>query len=188
MTVTTSNPQATFIHIPKNAGTSITHWLISYTNTSQPMEKVHGGKHADQYRVEKFLRQRNQTLGFTFCVVRNPWDRLVSTYHYYIKRGQINPKKLSFDDFIKGKWKEGNKWGCSRKQQHQYYYDMDIILRYENLEEDFKQIQDFYGIKKDLGTKNTSKHKDYKSYYNQERIDIVAEHCKKDIKIFNYDF
>ena len=189
MTVLVKDPRATFIHIPKTGGVSISQWLTRNVKGEYLLDKQHGGKHADQTRIAKFLKLKQQPMGYTFCVVRNPWDRVVSAYHYYLRRKAID-KNISFEDFLRGQWNKskGNIWGCATKQMHEYYYDVDVILRFENLNEDFKVIQEFFGRDQSLSKNNTSNHKDFRTYYTPEMVDIVAKKHAKDIQLYNYSF
>lgn len=189
MTVLVNEPRATFIHIPKTGGVSISRWLTANARGSYLLDKQHGGKHADQKRIAKYMKIKQMDMGYTFCVVRNPWDRLVSAYHYYIREDAI-PRSLTFEQFVRGEWpdKKGNEWGCATKQMWQYGYKIDSVLRFENLEEDFKTIQDFFQINKPLHKYNKSQHRDYRTYYTSELVDIVAEKHATDIRVFQYTF
>ena len=71
-----TKPTGTFIHIPKNAGVAISQWLTHNVQGSYLFQQQHGGKHAAQKRIKKWMDadQRQMDMGFTFCVVRNPWD------------------------------------------------------------------------------------------------------------------
>ena len=64
----------------------------------------------------------------------------------------------------------------------------NYILRYENLSNDFKQIQQFTGIYVDLPHANKSTHKDYRQYYTPELKNYIGDMFNKDVKRFNYDF
>lgn len=94
-----------FIHIQKNAGTSITNALLSLPS-SQFIFPAH-------LRLED-LKFKNKTKPFIFAVVRNPWDRLVSWYemmnrksiHNDFSRYLLTPKGNSgslvdFSEFIR---------------------------------------------------------------------------------------
>ena len=135
------------------------------------------------------MKRRHNDLGFTWCVVRNPWDRIVSGYHYYVgKDARILRKNNieSFEQFLRMK-----KWGktlttsmCTFAPQN-----IDLIIRFENLNEEFQQIQKFYNVNRKLPRKNQSEHKHYSKYYTEQwMIDMVADKYDKDIKRFNYDF
>ncbi len=71
-----------FIHIPKTGGSSIGATF-----------KSRGFKHtpARQY-IEKYGRDLWDAY-FTFTIVRNPWDRLVSYYHWRRHRYEESPEK-----------------------------------------------------------------------------------------------
>lgn len=197
MTVIVREPATTFIHIPKNAGVAISNWLIEYVHGSWLLKENHGGKHADQTRIQRYCNadQRQLDMGYVFCVVRNPWDRVVSAYHYYVKQYYITEGRLGFSDqdvsweqFISKEWGNGT-LGCVNKQQVDYYTKVDHIIRYENLTRDFLAIQSRFNFWKPLPTFNKSFHKDYKTYYtNPQWVDDVAKHYHKDIKTFGYSF
>lgn len=189
MTIIVNKPQATFIHIPKTGGVSISRWLVSNASGSH-LSKGHGGKHAEQRQIQKYMDQKNIDMGFTFCVVRNPWDRLVSAYHYYNGKSKKHKIDVSFEKFVYGEWKNAkcNPWGCATKPMHVYYDDIDYILRFENLNGDFKKIQEFFGKSVPLQKHNSSQHKDFRSYYDSQMVDYVAQECAKDIELYGYTF
>ena len=178
----------TFFHLPKNAGSSIAIWLT---------DNVGGEEYHNELRhaTPENLKPLFDDFGWSFCCVRNPWDRVVSAYHYYVRRHQtsdgkygIDPLKTSWEEFANREWEHG-KWGCVHKPQTTYFDKVDCILRFENLDKDFLQIQDMYNCWRPLFTANQSKHKDYRKYYTNPRwIDDVAEHFKADIKEFGYSF
>lgn len=182
MSIFIKDPRSCFIHIPKTGGESVNHWLSAHLNASF----AKGEKHAS---YKKMQSKHHKDLGFTFTIIRNPWDRIVSGYHYY----KDNNKRIlrlnqieSFSEFLRF-----GKFGITlSKTQHSLIgNDIDLILNFENLAEEFYQIQDFYNVKNPLPYKNKSTHEHYSYYYtHQWMIDIVAKRYQEDIDCFNYEF
>ena len=178
-----------FINIPKNASSSINEAMGLKTNY----------KFAKNYDDLETL--------FSFAVVRNPYDRAVSTYNYlrqdnyWFHGSKKHPfyetaKNLTFPQFIK--WYEQNQLTFKRKalemnEQYIYVTDnnnniiVDFIARYENLNDDWKTI--CKRINKDIPLKhiNKSKRSNYEDYYDQETKDIVYNVYKKDFELFYKD-
>lgn len=182
-----------FIHIPKSGGTSIATAAI--------------GKPAGHpYLFEYYLSNKKYTKDFfKFCVVRNPYDRLVSAFAHISQR-ECNPefktlfKELninSFDDLIvnldnpKTYQKLINVIVHFRSQNELIYHKnvkMDEIFRFE----EFDSIQD--RLNKKLKTRinlkklNCSPRKNYREYYNEYSISVVERIYKKDLELFDYKF
>lgn len=189
----------TFIHIPKCAGTSVAEWAKSVPDSKNQI------KHAKMSRVAKIWPEH----GMFFTIVRNPWDRAVSLYHYVgqLANGQI-PCRVRYKQFQI--WQELYTAGlCAflqalKRQDHNVdvqdrnwqiwepqsaWLDGDhecIILRYENLPHDFRQIQDLVGCHEDLLRENASQHDDYVTYYDKESTKLVADIWATDIEKFGY--
>ncbi|MEO1394467.1 MAG: sulfotransferase family 2 domain-containing protein [Cyanobacteria bacterium J06634_5] len=185
--------KAIFIHVPKTAGTSI-YDLIGYTYI--------GHVPYDWYKSRNSVKYDTY---FKFSVVRNPWDRLVSTY-VYLKKGGNNAmdnhwakKNLSmfssFDDFVK-KWvtEENVQSWMHFIPQHQYIFDnndniqVDYIAKFENLSDDFEVISDRLNLQRSLPHVNAGKRKPYQEYYTEETKDIVSSVYAKDVQLFDYEF
>lgn len=183
----------TFIHIPKTAGVAISTLLKQHYSGYEGV-KNHGGKHADLAKVKRYRKEP----GFVFVVIRNPWDRLVSTYFYYTNRGKISSRDLSFEQFIKKEWSKG--WACSNRPQHQYFNEreVDLVVRFEQMETDLIPMFDYLNVGRSkskmcnfshLPQKNTTKRqRDYRTYYTPEMVDIVSEKLAADIEMFGYKF
>ena len=131
---------------------------------------------------------------FKFGFVRNPWDWQVSLYHYILQYpyhrlyDKINAC-TNFEVYImSGTFKTGH------LSQYEFFTDsngnllVDYIGKLETIQEDFKKIGGVIGLEMVANHVNPSKHKNYREYYNDEMIKIVADHYKRDIELFKYDF
>lgn len=181
-----------FVHNKRTAGTSITKWL-QYNFDAIKVS----GKH-------QTLKHSRSDM-FTFCVIRNPWDCAVSTHHYHLRK--INEKenrlkngrgtrKINFEKLKK--WREitdipFNEWlknnlNCLPKPYNKKIKHIEYKLRFENLENDFKIVQQYLNCYRPLEKRNTSKHKNYRSYYNDESKEIISNLYKEDILQFGFEF
>ena len=187
-----------FVHIPKCAGISVCKSLFGNL----------GGGHASirDYKIVFGNDRFNQYFKFSF--VRNPWDRLVSTY-LFLKNGGINEEDANwayenlrefsdFNSFV-------NQWVTEKNiysyihfvPQHKFLCipgssdpKLDFLGRFENLENDFNYVQERLGITANLQHKNASKMRagNYRNYYTRESRRRVYEVYKEDIKLFGYEF
>lgn len=174
-----------FIHIPKNAGTSV-------LRTLKDIETTH---HEPWWRF-------NIKDYYSFAIVRNPWDRVVSTYeycimdestHHYMNSpyGRYNKdyhllKRKTFKQCLKHV-----EWNFVRyigwQPQHFFICDknnikVNKIYRFENLSE----LEKDFNIK--LPHLNMSKHINYKNYYDDKLKNLVYKLYKEDIDLFKYEF
>lgn len=190
-----------FVHIPKTGGTSIMKALRPYG--------LKGSGHIQLSRelsVHKIGRPKRARYT-VFCVSRNPWDLVVSNYSY-IKMEKsywhsldgttnygVHPdyefvKDLSFKEFVYAlKDKKIKSKYNTLPQTYWINRKVDKVLRFENLNEDFKALCKEVGLDKvELPHLNKSTHKSYKDFYDDELIEIVRKLYHKDIETFGYEF
>ncbi len=186
--------QAIFVHITKTAGTSVAKSLFGYL----PYHYT-----ATQYRVIYGKKTFNDY--FKFAFVRNPWDRVYSSYRY-LKGGGWNEKdkvwgethlsKYSdFNDFVMH-WLtvDNTKKHIHFKPQHEFIYDgngsliVDFVAYFETLDEDFRYISSCLNIQSSLEQHNTNPGSCYIDIYSTEAKEIVESVYKKDINLFGYEF
>lgn len=177
-----------FIHINKTAGSSIEKALnVPFEHASASVKKAELGEAEWQRR-------------FTFSVVRNPWDKVVSHYAYRVKTNQhgMGDGSVSFAQWVH--------WCFEQKDPH--YRDrelmfwpqadwlcdengellVDHVYRFENLEAAFADLTKRLNLSTELPHLKPSQRKAYQSYYDQQTRDIVASHFAQDIKRFGYRF
>ena len=125
-----------------------------------------------------------------FCVVRNPYDKMVSLYFYNKSRKKI-PSNMTFKQFVKsGK-------NCNNFKYHSFrnVSTCKYFIRYETLKEDIKKMCKILKIK-NYDINNLPSHKsdtnrdsrNYRKYYDNETKDIVHNGHKKEFDLFGYKF
>jgi len=171
----------TFVHIPKNSGTSIIQWLEK--NFNEPIARNGTG----------YLHPSLPMLGATeetFAVVRNPWDRIVSLWSFWSQfEGNQN---ITFETFVRNlksyKFEE-TAWFTFDQPQKAWIPDgVTHLLRFETLENDFKVIQERLGCSEPLPHINDTLRDDYHTYYTDETRDIVAQVFKDDIEAYGFTY
>ena len=180
-----------FIHIPKTAGTSVAEALFNLPSRHIP--------------YTEYLRAspRKFRSYFKFAFVRNPWDRLVSTWSFLRKGGMNEPdrawadrhlsKYSDFDSFVRdglGR-PEVQSWIHFRPQADFILAPdgtvmVDFVGRYERIGEDFSIIARRLGVREALGAHNHSDHAPFASYFTPTSAGIVASVYARDIDAFGY--
>jgi len=184
-----------YTRVAKTASSTIVHLLQKSVEDLERLatdDWVHDKNHVPLWHLKKNIPEKEFNLYFKFGFVRNPWDRLVSAYHYSVKWFAINDaQKLNlkkFDNFsswLREMYTGFNKYGS----QWSYVRGCDFVGKTENLQEDFNIICDKIGIpQQHLPHKNKTNHKHYTEYYDDETREIVAEKYAKDIEYFGYEF
>ncbi|MDC0302892.1 sulfotransferase family protein, partial [bacterium] len=124
---------------------------------------------------------------FKFTFIRNPWDKMVSSYHF--NHHKWVPAGTTFEQYIQA-WDSGQQ--ITRfPPQHSDYLDEEVnfIGRFENLDEDYNFILKKLGLPpKELVHLNKSRHKHYKDYYNENTKEIVKRKFSKDIETWGFEY
>jgi len=139
---------------------------------------------------------------FVFAVTRNPYDRAVSGW----KHLQKDLKEHEPRGFKRGtSFKNALKNLPTREYLHDYVHITacqteslldkngelvtDMLLRMENLQQDFDIACDIIGIERyKVPHINKTKHMHYTKYYDDESRAIVEEHFAKDFEYLDYEF
>lgn len=164
-----------------------------------------GVKGAPVFRSKDYVEDRMPNDELVVGFIRNPFDRLVScwkdrcvdqlhrTYSLYGIRQDIEFAEL-VDVIVNIPHDKADKhWrpvSCDLISSDGVLMP-HYVVRYENLEEEFKQVSDLVyadtGIKLgDLPHINDSDKGNYREYYTQELIDKVAAYYRDDLENFDY--
>jgi len=200
--------KAIFFHVPKVAGYSIEQCILPGPRDYRKFNKdiVFGldkglmTQHLPYNTLQKYVDKNVLDSYFKFAFFRNTWDRLASAYFYLeplhnsIFGNFSNCIKRVCED-VKGDYVEG--WHFCRQTDYLYKNKkngelaVDYIGRYENLEQDFKNICDRLNMPyKPLKKTNRSPKKTlhYTEYYTDETKQLVYESFKDEIEYFKYTF
>ena len=206
-----------FVHIAKTGGTSVRaslnklRWHDPMYYLTWPAHKVSGlaghtlglkfPRHAHIIAASEMLPEEFFNSLFKFAFVRNPWDLQVSSFHH-IKRERPHAMNgiEDFNAFMRWKFDPDRPYqyhvDTSLSFQSDYLVDLhgnqltDFVGRYENIQNDFEFVCKKIGVNLALPHKRkaTDRSKDYRSYYDAESVDLVANHFSKDIEMLSYSF
>ena len=177
-----------FIHINKTGGSSIEKAL------NLPFEHLTASEKIRQIGLERWNSR------YTFAVVRNPWDKVVSHYFYRVQTNQTNMGNghISFEDWVRLAYGDKDSRFYDKKKMFMPQLNwisnsddeiiVDFICRFEKLSNDFEHVCNRVGMPAELPHVKTSKRGDYRDYYCAETSEIVHQHFYKDIEKFNYSF
>ncbi len=205
-----------FVHIPKTGGTALALALEGRAMADDIMigdtpkarrrrRRIKGvatrgrlWKHARLADAEGLVTREEMTQLFVFTLVRNPWDRIVSYYHWlraqeFDHRAVTLAKRLELADFIAhphtANTIRANPYG-------RYVRDpdgverADLFLRIEHLETDIGPLETHLGFRlAPLARANASdRARDWRVYYTDAAAERVATLCAEDIARFGYGF
>ena len=199
-----------FLRIPKNASSSIMEALgtrnIAKRYQLELKNKLDKNIYKDVFDVTHARPDELRTVissieldCFSFAVVRNPWDRVVSMYHFGRKMGLANlfglNNDLSFDDFCETlKSREGDRSFLPVFKQIEWInssIEVNEVLRFENLQQDFQNMVEKNNISKistTLPHVNSTDHKNYRDYFNFNTKKIIKTVFEQDCDNFKYIF
>jgi hypothetical protein len=185
-----------FVHVPKAAGTSVS--MVLY------------GRHLGHIKardMQRYIGSDFQKL-FKFAYLRNPWDRLYSTYHF-VKQGGTSvvpvtnakqyqvPEFSTFERFVY-EWladKDLMKLDYVFMPQSSFILDndnkliVDYIGYFERFNEGIAEINQKLGRDLKIPVVNeVKKAVGYRDAYNSQLRNFVGDLYKQDVEIGNYDF
>ena len=147
--------------------------------------------------VRSFVPEDSWNSYFKFAFVRNPFDIIVSRYHWDVKgKGSQSTSVTGFREWLPSYCNpNGTYW-----QDEQWRYitlgdgiAVDYVGQYESLNDEYEKIvTDHLGIT-DVPTLGFQKsgYRDkthYSEYYDDASIELVYRYFAKDLALFNYTF
>ena len=204
-----------FVHIPKTGGTAMAlaledrakadDILIGDTPKAVKRKKrlkdvqTNGRlwKHSRLCDVEPMVSRDEMERMFTFTLVRNPWNRVVSYYHWLQDQSFDHPavrfaQTLPFDAFVNEPHTQSS---LAANSYDSYMRDgagtehCSLYIRLERLAADMSPLVDHLGFMPNVPVANASKRdSDWRGYYNSQTRDLIGNLCASDILRFKYSF
>lgn len=204
-----------FVHIPKTGGTALSLALegramaddLLFGDTPKAVKRRKRAKalmlerdlhkHARLADIDGAVPQSALDDYFIFTLVRNPWDRIVSYYHWLQLQNWDHPavhlaKAVDFTTFL-------NDPATQKSLALPYaYYLTDNMgmeraghyMRLETLDQDLTPLWDHLGFcLSPIARQNASpRRRDFRGYYTEADRELVANLCATDIARFGYAF
>lgn len=195
-----------FIHVPKTGGNSIQNILSNYSDDKIVCLAPHqDGLERFEVRSKIYKTHKHSTLSdyrreygdkmskglFTFCCVRNPWERVVS--HYFSPhRGVIAWEKDNFLRFIRSSEVKPLRFfiaedGLNENNLQHGIDNMSKILRFETIQADFDDVCKLLGLPcSELPHRNKSTRDEYTKYFDTNSAEAVFNKFHDEISHFGY--
>lgn len=205
-----------FVHIPKTGGTALALALESRAMHDDiligdtPKARARKGrlnglgakgrlwKHSTLADIDGLVTAQELAQMFTVTLVRNPWDRAVSYYHWLRGQGFDHPavtlaKMLDFSGFLNHPQTQA---GFRDWPARAYMRDASgqeqcrLYLRLEHLAADIAPFEAHLGFSiTPLARANVSdRARDWRGYYSDADAALLGACCAEDIGRFGYGF
>lgn len=200
-----------FIHVPKTGGNSIQSILSDYSEDEiVASEFYHDNKERFEISgIHPSLRKHSRIKDyralldrklydrlFKFSTIRNPWERLISLYFTpssnrtdwsreiflrLVERTDPVEQYIALPDSL---WSR-----VSGKVMAPIDRDLDYLIRYENLDDDFRKVCVQSGLPEmSIPTFNKSKRAHYSEYYDDALVDVIYKKFRQEIDWAGYTF
>jgi hypothetical protein len=205
-----------FVHIPKTGGTALS--LALETRAAKddiligdtPKARARKGrlkgiktagrlwKHSTLADVDGLVTDAEVAGFFAVTLVRNPWDRMVSYYHWLREQRFAHPavglaKALDFSAFLHHPQTQSSLalWPYGAYMRDRSGVERcRLFARLEHLDVDLAPFEAHLGFRlSPLPRVNESARvRDWRRYYSDADAELVAEVCVEDVARFGYGF
>lgn len=206
MAVISERKKFIFIHIRKTAGSSIRSslhrnipekYLLKVSNRAlrrlgfREIKKPNPlPNHATALDYAHYLGERYDEF-FTFAFSRHPYDWHVSYFHYLTEAESepLHPmvRNMDFLEYIQWRCGEGLELQSDWVTNENGDLMVDFLGKVENISDDFEFLKRKLNLIGRLPKKNTSSHKNYQHYFNEETAQLVRDFYAKDFDLFGYE-
>jgi hypothetical protein len=154
-------------------------------------------KHSARSDIAGLLPEEDLDALFAFTLVRNPWDRVVSYYHWLQGQSFDHPavrlaKSLTFQNFVIHPQTIAALRAtpaASYMQRPDGSLHCNAFIRLEHFRADAAPLFDHLGFELELPRVNASgRQADWRVYYDEASEAAVSEACAADIERFEYSF
>lgn len=193
------NNRVIFIHVPKTAGNALVKTLFGAAATGHDPLSRYLSNNSKKFKSY-----------YKFAVVRNPYDRLVSSF-FYLKQGGIGffdndfaesylNDVDTFEEFVKRLGSDDKfraaimSWVHFVPQLDFVTLDgsnvaLDRVIKLENIDRELSDLCEELRVPPvKMIRDNISFRESYKTYYTPELIDIVSMLYKDDLTALNYTY
>jgi hypothetical protein len=203
-----------FIHIPKTAGSSIEKHLYDLEeendryslntlyseNPSEFFNNMHSPQHCTFIEIKTIFDENTiNNFHLIFTIVRNPFDRMVSEFHFYSNYVQNIP--IEYENIVD--FQSEFEIFCQRilngeiiddnHQLPQYLYLINefdkidpriTILRYESIHQD---VKNYLNLSLSYHENKSNRPEKCENYYNDSCKKLIVDYYAKDFELFGYD-